>query len=202
MSRVVLHYGRVRIVPFFILLVLAACQSAPPVPADNRLNGTAWLAWDIDGRGPGPKTYATLVFNAGRVVGSAGCNRFSGALQVGAKEWQASDIAVTRMLCAPELMKEEQSFLHALEAARFHNVEGGLLTLTDGSGTARLKLVHMRPDAAAPVAIEQHREHRRRTLLERGSRPRPISSRRSEERRPAGNPALSLAPSSPQPLES
>ena len=140
-----------RIVPFFILLVVAACQSAPPVPADNPLNGTAWLAWDIDGRGPGPKTYATLVFNGGRVVGSAGCNRFSGALQVGAKEWQASDIAVTRMLCAPELMKDEQSFLHALEAARFHNVEGGLLTLTDGSGTARLKLVHMRPDAAAPA---------------------------------------------------
>jgi len=142
----------VRILPFFVLLVLAACQSAPPAPPANPLNGTAWLAWDIDGRGPGAKTYATLVFNAGRVVGSTGCNRYSGALQLGGKEWQASDIAVTRMLCAPEQMKDEASFLHALEAARYHSLEGGLLTLIDESGTARLKLVHMRPDAAAAAA--------------------------------------------------
>lgn len=142
-----------RIVPSFLTvvflpMVLAACQSAPPAAPANPLNGTAWVAWDIDGRGPGAKTYATLVFNADRVVGSSGCNRFSGTLKIGAKAWQASDIAVTRMLCGPELMEEEASFLQALQEARFHNVDGGLLTLIDEFGAPRLRLVHLsRPDA-------------------------------------------------------
>ena len=58
-------------------------------------------------------------------------------------------IAVTRMQCGPELMKEEASFLHALQAARFHSVEGDRLTLIDESGAPRLRLVHLsRPDAA------------------------------------------------------
>ena len=139
-----------RIVPFLVVLVLAACQSAPPVAAPSTpLNGTAWLAADIDGRGLGAGTYATLVFNGRRVVGSSGCNRFSGALQVNTTQLHARDIAVTRMQCAPELMKEEASFLHALQAARFHSIEGGLLTLFDDAGTRRLRLVHLsRPDAA------------------------------------------------------
>jgi len=136
---------------FFCLiavLALAGCQSAPPVGSDNPLVGTAWLAWDINGQGPGDKTYATLVFNPGRISGSGGCNRFSGVLEVKADTWQASDIALTRMECAPELMKEEASFIGALEAARSHKIEGGVLTLLDESGAPRLRLVHLpRPPA-------------------------------------------------------
>ena len=131
-----------------VVVALAGCQSTPPVGADNPLVGTAWLAWDINGRGPGDKTYATLVFNPGRISGSGGCNRFSGVLEVKADAWQASDIALSRMECAPELMKEEASFIGALEAARSHKIEGGVLTLLDESGAPRLRLVHLpRPPA-------------------------------------------------------
>lgn len=130
------------------VLALAGCQSVPPVGSGNPLIGTAWLAWDINGHGPGDKTYATLVFNPGRISGSGGCNRFSGVLEVKADAWQASDIALTRMECAPELMKEEASFIAALEAARSHRVDGGVLTLLDQSGAVRLRLVHLpRPPA-------------------------------------------------------
>jgi heat shock protein HslJ len=128
---------------YLLLFILAGCQSTSTLAPSNPLNGTAWLAWDIDGHGPGAQTYATLVFNGTRVAGSSGCNRFSGVLQVSAKQWHATDIAVTRMLCAPELMKEEASFLAALGAARFHSIDGGLLTLIDQFGATRLRLVHL-----------------------------------------------------------
>src|ERR1044071_6127478 len=141
---------------FFCLiavLALAGCQSAPPVGSENPLVGTAWLAWDINGRGPGNKTYATLGFNPGRISGSGGCNRFSGALEVKADAWQASDIALTRQECAPELMKEEASFIEALESARAHRVEGGLLTLRGDSGVVPLRLVPLPRPAAQPGFI-------------------------------------------------
>jgi heat shock protein HslJ len=136
-----------------VVFALAGCQSTPPVGVDNPLVGTAWLAWDINGSGPGDKTYATLVFNPGRVSGSSGCNRFSGVLEVKAEAWQASDIALTRMECAPELMKEEASFIGALEAARSHKIEGGVLTLLDESGAPRLRLVHLPRPSAQPGFI-------------------------------------------------
>ena len=142
-----------RVFRLIAVLALAGCQSAPPVGADNPLVGTAWLAWDINGRGPGDKTYATLVFNPGRISGSGGCNQFSGALAVKADAWQASDIALTRMECAPERMKEEASFIGALEAARSHRIEGGVLTLLDESGAVRLRLVHLPRPAAQPGFI-------------------------------------------------
>ena len=142
-----------RVLPLLAVLALTACQSAPSVAPENPLVGTAWLAWDINGRGPGQKTYATLVFNPGRISGSGGCNRFSGALEVKAEAWHASDIALTRMECAPELMKEEASFIEALEAARAHRDEGGLLTLLDESGAVRLRLVHLPRPAAQPGFI-------------------------------------------------
>src|SRR5262245_64743090 len=129
-----------------MLLVLAACQSAPRVDApSNPLNGTAWLAWDIDGHEPGAGTYATLVFNGRRVVGTSGCNRFSGALQVGATELQAKDVAVTRMQCGPELMKEEASFLHALHANR--------------------RVRRTAPSPGAHVTFRRRRRDRKRTRL-------------------------------------
>jgi len=142
-----------RVFRLIAALALAGCQSAPPVAPENPLVGTAWLAWDINGQGPGYKTYATLVFNQGRISGSSGCNRFSGTVAVKADEWHASDIALTRQECAPELMKEEASFIEALESARSHRVEGGLLTLIDESGAVRLRLVHLPRPPAQPGFI-------------------------------------------------
>ena len=60
---------------------------------------------------------------------------------------------MTRQACAPEVIKEEQAFLEALEAARSHRVEGGLLTLIDESGVVRLRLVHLPRPPAEPGFI-------------------------------------------------
>jgi hypothetical protein len=65
-----------RVFCLIAVLALAGCQSAPPVGSDNPLVGTAWLAWDINGRGPGDKTYATLVLTPGASADRAAATGF------------------------------------------------------------------------------------------------------------------------------
>jgi heat shock protein HslJ len=89
----------------------------------------------------------------GESAARAGATAFSGALEVKAEAWQASDIALTRQECAPELMKEEAAFIEALESARSHRIEGGLLTLLDESGAVRVRLVHLPRPPAQPGFI-------------------------------------------------
>ncbi len=114
------------------------------------LEGTAWA---VDGIAIGNDavsstiagTEANLVFDAGVVSGSAGCNTLKGSYSIdgdtlgGAISF--SEVATTKKLCEPDVMEQEQVILAALDAAASYTIAGSTMTLSDGDGTFLLSLV-------------------------------------------------------------
>jgi heat shock protein HslJ len=89
------------------------------------LTGSAWLAADIGGRGVADGVRTTLEFaEAGRVGGSAGCNRYFGPVSIEGDAIAVGNLAATRMMCPPALMDQEQRFMQALLEARRFELEG------------------------------------------------------------------------------
>jgi heat shock protein HslJ len=61
--------------------------------APASLEGTSWLAEDIDGAAVVDRVQATLIFDAGqKVAGRAACNRYFGTYR------QAGDTPISRLL--------------------------------------------------------------------------------------------------------
>ncbi len=139
-------------------LALAACQPIQPqvgvtepgaVPQDEPpAGGVSPLVeteWRLVSMGPaGSQTEVvegsevTIAFPDPEVVrGSAGCNTFSGAYELG--EGNAiifHPLAVTMMACAEAgVMEQETAFLQALEAATSFTLEAGLLFLEGPDST-------------------------------------------------------------------
>ena len=78
-------------------------------------------------------------FEGGQLSGTAGCNRYTGRVQAGDAPGDlslAGPLAVTRMICPPELMEWEGRYLQALEGLRKFSFAAGRLVLawTDGEG--------------------------------------------------------------------
>lgn len=107
--------------------------------------GTAWLVEDIAGRGVIDSAQTTLSFDtAGRVSGSGGCNRFTGAVTLAGEALTVGLLAATRRACVPALMDQEQKFFKAIEAVRSYFVDAnGLLYLNGANGEPLLRLVQM-----------------------------------------------------------
>jgi putative lipoprotein len=126
------------------ILLALGLTSGSFAQADCELVGTNWLVVEIDGSpvvaGP-PKREAHMVFNAqGRVSGSTGCNRFTGAYKQEAGGLRFTPMAVTKMACPPSLDAQERSFLKAIEAVASVRQSGKSLELLDAGGKVRLRL--------------------------------------------------------------
>jgi heat shock protein HslJ len=95
---------------------------------DDKLAGGEWV---LDGGGGKPPV---LRFEAGRVSGTGGCNRFGGSYESSGEALSFSPLAATRMACEPALMKSEQDFFAMLEQVRGMKLEGDALELRDQGG--------------------------------------------------------------------
>ena len=95
---------------------------------EDRLAGGEWV---LDGSGSKPPV---LRFEAGRVSGSGGCNRFGGSYESSGDALTFSPLAATRMACAPDVMQAEQNFFAMLDRVRAMKLEGDALELRDASG--------------------------------------------------------------------
>lgn len=115
---------------------LTACGGAPL----DLLTGGEWLVEDIAERGIVDASHATLIFSAdGRVAGAASCNLYSAAFNLTGEGLSLGPIAMTRMMCPPALMEQENRFAAALEAAASFDIgETGALLLKSAKGETLL----------------------------------------------------------------
>ena len=113
-----------------LLSALAALMiAASPASAhEDRLAGGEWV---LDGSGARPPV---LRFEAGRVSGTGGCNRFGGSYESDGATLSFSPLAATRMACPGEAMKTEQAFFDMLGKVKAMKLEGDRLDLLDGEG--------------------------------------------------------------------
>lgn len=101
-----------------------------------------WLAEDIGGGGVLDRVQTTLEIAAdGRVSGSGGCNRYTGAAKFSGPAMSIGPVASTRMACTPAAMDQEAKFFKVLERAKAWRID-----------PTRRKLVLL-SEGGAPLAI-------------------------------------------------
>ncbi len=99
------------------------------------LVGPAWTVREMDGAAVPQDAAPTLEFAENRrVSGRAPCNRFSGGYRLKGDELSFSQVASTRMACAPTLMERERVFLALLDAVRRFERTGDSLILRTEDG--------------------------------------------------------------------
>jgi heat shock protein HslJ len=112
--------------------------------------------WELMGYNNGKGGFASAIAGTeitalfgedGQLSGSAGCNTYHTAYEIGGNPAAASGsisipgpVASTMMMCGePEgIMEQEQAYLAALESARTYEIEGAQLTIYDAQGTRAL----------------------------------------------------------------
>ncbi len=119
------------------LLALAACAQ-PPAPV--ALTGRTWTAVEIGGEAV-PAAIAepmTLLIEADKVSGFAGCNRFGAAAAITGAKVQFLQLVATKMACMGEgVMAAEGAYLEALGATAGASLDAqGRLVLLSADGEA------------------------------------------------------------------
>ena len=119
------------------LLLLAGCSTVtvePPVGSD-------WTVKDLGGRGVIDTPQTTLRFEADKVIGNAGCNRYFGPYKQVDGALRIGPLAASRQACAPAVMDQEVRFLIALEKVRrLEARDDGTLLLLDAEGSTLIVL--------------------------------------------------------------
>jgi uncharacterized lipoprotein YbaY/heat shock protein HslJ len=109
--------------------VVASDQVQVSFEEELELEGVNWvLARTISG------TEITALFEGGQLSGSAGCNTYFGTYVTSSSRGQntisVSELGTTRMMCAEEIMEQEQEYLAALQSATNYSIEGAMLEIT------------------------------------------------------------------------
>lgn len=115
-------------------LALAACVPAPAASAAPIAN-TGWILATLNGKPVLANTTVTLIFEADRMGGSDGCNRYGGTYLVnGDKLKFDKNIVKTLMACQEDILKQGDAFTTALTQTATYRSDGQTLTLLDGFG--------------------------------------------------------------------
>ena len=137
------HLGLRPLVALLALLPAAhAVAALAATPTPSPLEGTAWVLERLGQRQPQNGTTITLRFEAGRVAGSDGCNRFGAPVTVRGTGLQVSARRLsTKMACPPAVMQQAEVFQTALTSSRGFRLDGERLQLLSADGRPLLVLV-------------------------------------------------------------
>ena len=154
------------------LLALSACSSVSSMYSteeqeqsnkENKLvlSASHWQVESINQAGVIDFSHVTLNINVSgdisRISGSTGCNQYTGALEVAnankafsadsnAQPFSADKIVLTRKMCAPALMKQEQSFVDALASSKTYAILNNTwLVLYDSNDNETVKAIISSP---------------------------------------------------------
>lgn len=101
------------------------------VPARAQTDGLTGVDWVLAGESG--KRAAYLRFEAGRVGGLGGCNRFKGSYKLSGNTLSFSPLAATQMACLDGFEKE-RAFFDMLGKVRAMSLKDGRLKLLDAGG--------------------------------------------------------------------
>ena len=154
------------------LLALTACSSVSSMYSNDEqgqsseenkltLSASHWQVESINQAGIIDFSHVTLDVNVSgdvsRISGSTGCNQYTGALDLAnankafsaesnAQLFSADKIVLTRKMCAPALMKQEQSFVDALASSKAYAIlDNTWLVLYDSNDNETVKAIISSP---------------------------------------------------------
>lgn len=123
-------------------LFLTAGCAAKRETAGSFLTGVPVGSWRLIGFGdatePGEVEVTLRAEADGKIAGTSGCNRYSGAWMPGDGGAKVGPLAATKMACPPPRMEIEARYLEALESVRGwrRHVDG--IVLVDAADDPRL----------------------------------------------------------------
>ena len=115
-----------------VTVAISGCGEDDQPAADaSELEGVPWvLASGVDVAG-WEDVAPSATFADGRVAGSTGCNRFSGAYATDGESLELGQVASTEMACAPPAGEVESAFVAALQRVAVWSVTDDELVLHD-----------------------------------------------------------------------
>jgi heat shock protein HslJ len=134
------HHARAaatRLVAALLAAGAAGCGAGGPPAAEPPLVSGSWQL--VSGATPDGELTApaqhriTLVFEGGRVGGTAACNSYGGSVEVDGERLVLGDLSQTEMACDPPVMAAEAAYLAALRGVDSISGEGKSLVLA-GAG--------------------------------------------------------------------
>lgn len=121
-----------------LVVTVFAASGSPTISAaadSPSLDGSAWILTSLGARMPPTGATATAQFDASRVQGTNGCNRYSAPVVIqGTRVRIGPKAATTNMACATDIMQLADAFMTALVSARSYRASSQTLELLGADG--------------------------------------------------------------------
>ena len=153
-----MNTSQVKFQPLSLILALlatwlvTACAAVSDKNAESMekmgsLQGTSWWVENIAAKGVVDMSHTTIEFTYdGRIVGSTGCNRYFGSVEIDGAKITTGPLAGTRKACPGALMDQENKFFQAMSAVVAWEIPAtGLLHLRDADGNSQIRASRIEP---------------------------------------------------------